>query len=103
MKLLPQCKALKAIHETQGRIFAAHFIKKDGTLRKMVARIGVTKHVKGGTNGTSAKNNLVTVYDMAKGGYRTINLRTLLTLKVGGEIYEVIPPHHTQGKQNEPI
>jgi len=30
------------------------------------------------------------VYDMAKGGYRMINLKTLLTLKACGEVYEVV-------------
>jgi len=90
MKQLSRYKALKVIHDTRGRIFSAVFIKKDGTQRKMTARIGVTKNLKGGTNGASAKNNLVTVYDMAKGGYRMINLKTLLSLKVGGEGYEII-------------
>ncbi|MCF6207199.1 MAG: SH3 beta-barrel fold-containing protein [Sulfurovum sp.] len=90
MKQLPRYKALKIIHDTHGRIFSAKFIKKDGTARTMVARIGVSKHLKGGTNGASAKNNLVTVYDMKKGGYRMINIKTLLTLKVGGELYEVV-------------
>ena len=56
----------------------------------MVARIGVNKNLQGGQNGASAKNNLVTVYDMAKGGYRMINLKTLLTLKASGETYEVV-------------
>jgi len=90
MKQLSRYKALKVIHDTQGRIFSASFIKKDGTTRHMVARIGVTKNQKGGTNGASAKNNLVTVYDMLKGGYRMINLKTLLTLKASGETYEVV-------------
>ena len=90
MRQLSRFKALKVIHETQGRIFSAEFIKKDGSARKMVARIGVSKNLKGGQNGASAKNNLVTVYDMAKGGYRMINLKTLLTLKASGETYEVV-------------
>jgi len=90
MRQLSRFKALKVIHDTQGKIFAAKFIKKDGSTRKMVARIGVTKNQKGGQNGVSAKNNLVIVYDMVKGGYRMINLKTLLTLKVSGEIYEVV-------------
>ena len=90
MSPLSRYKALKAIHDTGGRIFAATFIKKDGSTRHMVARIGVTKNQKGGNNGASAKNNLVTVYDMAKGGYRMINLKTLLTLKAGGEVYNII-------------
>ena len=90
MKQLSRYKALKMIHDTHGRIFSAQFIKKDGSTRKMIARIGVSKNLKGGTNGASAKNNLVTVYDMAKGGYRMINLKTLLTLKASGETYEVV-------------
>ncbi len=90
MKQLSRYKALKAIHDTHGRIFSAKFIKKDGSTRKMIARIGVSKNLKGGTNGASTKNNLVTVYDMAKGGYRMINLKTLLTLKANGELYEVV-------------
>ncbi len=90
MKQLSRYKALKVIHDTHGRIFSAVFIKKDGSTRKMVARIGVSKNTKGGTSDASAKNNLVTVYDMTKGGYRMINLKTLLTLKANGELYEVV-------------
>jgi hypothetical protein len=90
MRPLSRYKALKVIHDTNGQIFSATFIKKDGSIRNMIARIGVRKNLKGGTNGASAKNYLVTVYDMAKGGYRMINLKTLLTLKAGGELYEVV-------------
>lgn len=90
MKQLSRFKALKVIHDTNGKIFSARFIKKDGSTRSIVARIGVSKNLQGGQNGASAKNNLVTVYDMAKGGYRIINLKTLLTLKASGEIYEVV-------------
>ena len=90
MKQLSRYKALKVIHDTHGQIFSAQFIKKDGSTRKMVARIGVHKNLQGGQNGVSAKNNLVTVYDMAKGGYRMINLKTLLTLKASGSEYTII-------------
>ena len=57
MRQLSRYKALKAIHDTGGRIFAATFIKKDGSTRHMVARIGVTKNQKGGSNGASAKRH----------------------------------------------
>lgn len=90
MQQISRYKVLKVIDDTNGKIFAVQFIKKDGTLRMMLARTGVSKNLKGGNNGASAKNNLVTVYDMAKGGYRMINLKTLLTLKACGEIYEVV-------------
>lgn len=90
MQQISRYKVLKVIDDTNGKIFAVQFIKKDGTLRMMLARTGVSKNLKGGKNGASAKNNLVTVYDMAKGGYRMINLKTLLTLKASGETYEVV-------------
>lgn len=90
MKQISRYKVLKVINDSHGKIFAVKFIKNDGTLRMMLARTGVNKNLKGGTNGASAKNNLVTVWDMAKGGYRMINLKTLLTLKASGETYEVV-------------
>ena len=83
-------KAGEVIKSTHGKIFSCEFIKKDGSLRKMVARLGVAKNLKGGKNGASAKNSLVTVYDMVARAYRMINLETLTTLKVGGVYYEVV-------------
>ena len=56
----------------------------------MVARIGVQKNLKGGKNGASEKNSLVTVFDMLNGGYRMINLETLITIKANGNQYQVI-------------
>ena len=35
----------------QNKIFSVEFTKKDGTLRKMVCRLGVKKHLKGGELG----------------------------------------------------
>ena len=87
---LSRFKADEVIRDTQGKIFSCSFIKKDGTLRKMIARLGVQKNLKGGNNGASYKNALITVYDMLNGGYRMVNLETLLTLKVSGVNYEVV-------------
>ncbi|BAF73356.1 SH3 beta-barrel fold-containing protein [Sulfurovum sp. NBC37-1] len=83
-------KVLKIINDTNGKIFAVQFTKKDGTLRMMLARLGVQKDLKGGNNGASEKNSLITVWDMVANGYRMVNLETLLTLKVGGVRYEVV-------------
>lgn len=83
-------KVLKIINDTQGKIFAVQFTKKDGTLRMMLARLGVQKNLKGGTNGASEKNGLITVWDMVANGYRMINLETLITLNASGERYEVV-------------
>jgi len=83
-------KTMELLKATQGKIFSCVFVKKDGSLRKMVARLGVAKNLKGGKNGAGANNTLVTVYDMAANGYRMINLATLKTIKVAGVTYEVV-------------
>ena len=83
-------KTVELIKATNGKIFACEFIKKDGSVRKMIARLGVAKNLKGGKNGASEKNSLMTVWDMMAGGYRMINLETIQRLKVSGLTYEVI-------------
>ncbi|QOP42489.1 hypothetical protein FJR45_00365 [Sulfurimonas sediminis] len=83
-------KVDEIIKSTHGKIFSCEFIKKDGSIRKMVARLGVAKNLKGGKNGASVKNSLITVWDMVAGGYRMINLSTLTALKVAGVTYKVV-------------
>lgn len=77
------------IKSTKGKIFSCEFVKKDGSVRKMVARIGVKKNLKGGSNGATIENGLVTVWDMVKGAYRMVNLATLTALKIAGTSYKV--------------
>ena len=77
-KINETCKQLVG-----NKFFTVVFRKKDGTLRKMNCRLGVTKHLKGGTKGYD-KSNLVTVYDIVKKGYRTVNLDTLEEIKARG-------------------
>ena len=75
--------------ELGGKLFSVEFIKKDGTLRKMTARLGVTKHLKGvGMRYDAISKGLLPVYDMQKQSYRTINLDTILKLKVKGVTHE---------------
>jgi len=50
------------------RMFSVTFIKKDGSLRRMVARLGVRK-------------GLMVVFDMHKKEFRMINLNTIVELK----------------------
>lgn len=67
------------------KFFTATFTKKDGTLRKLNCRLGVKKHLTGGgAKYDAAKYDLLTVYDLKKQGYRTINLKTLQSIKSGG-------------------
>ncbi len=87
---LSRYKTDEVIKATKGKIFSCSFVKKDGSIRKMVARLGVQKNLKGGTNGTSYKNSLITVFDMLNKGYRMINLETLISLKINGNEYQII-------------
>ena len=70
------------------KIFYCEFLKKDGTIRKMKARLGVTKHLKGGQMKYSPQdhNNLV-VFDMEKRDYRTIKADNLIKIKARGFTY----------------
>lgn len=68
--------------ELKGKFFSATFIKKDGTIRKINCRLGVSKALRGGAlkYNAEALNNLV-VYDLQAKDYRTIPLDKLLTLR----------------------
>jgi hypothetical protein len=72
------------------KIFAVEFIKKDGSLRKMVCRLGVKKHLKGGELKYSPEDfNYLTVFDLQSEEYRTINVNTLRSLTFDGINYKL--------------
>lgn len=74
----------QVIAQTAGRFFACEFIKKDGTRRRMLARVGVHKGVTGaGLKFNPAEYHLVVVWDAQKRSFRMINLDTLLSLSCG--------------------
>lgn len=83
----PQTKEEQLINNTSnGKIFSATFIKKDGTLRTINCRRGVSKGVKGvGMSFDPLSRGLLTVFDMQKKGFRMINLDTLIEAKVNGK------------------
>ena len=71
---------------TKNRIFSATFIKKNGEIRKMLCRTGVKKFLKGGEKSyNDDEMNHITVYDLKKKAYRTINLNTLTQIKSNGK------------------
>ena len=73
-----------------GNIFSVQFIKKDGTLRDMVCRLGVKKHLKGGELKFDAKSmGYLPVFDMQKQQYRMININTLIKAKINGVNYDI--------------
>lgn len=76
--------------KSDGGIFSVKFIKRStGEVREMVCRKGVTKHLKGGEQSYDPKaKRLVTVFDMQKQAYRSINLDAVMLLKTEGVEYE---------------
>ena len=75
--------AKQIIHDTNGKIFGVSFTKKDGSRRDMTARLGVKKHLKGGTSCNTNKS-MLPVYDLKAKGYRNINLESLQSVIVNG-------------------
>ncbi len=82
---------VKQLRELVGsKIFSVEFTKKDGSLRKMVCRLGVKKYLKGGELGYDAEAlNYLTVFDLQSEEYRTINVNTLKSITFEGIKYEV--------------
>lgn len=72
-------------------IFSVKFLKRsDGTERTMVCRKGVKSHLKGGESAYNpAQKDLLFVFDMLKGEYRSINLLTVFEAKISGAVYKV--------------
>lgn len=67
---------------TNGKFFSVSFIKKDGTERRMTARLGVKKDIKGvGLKFNPSERNLIVVFDIHKRAYRMINLSTIFKFK----------------------
>lgn len=60
-------------------------------MREMVCRRGVKRYLQGGSLRYDAKaRRLVPVFDMQKREYRTVNVATLDSFKIGGETFVVI-------------
>ena len=78
-------------------VFAVNFIKKNGDLRTMQCRIGVTKGVKGvlpqgHRRAEDDRCNVLTVFDMVAvrktgNGFRRINLEGLQYIAINGSKY----------------
>ncbi len=87
MKTINKSQAKELILGTNGKFFSVVFKKKDGTDRKMVCRLGVKKHLKGGTLKYNAQDRgLISVWCSEKKAYRMINLETLKAVQIGGQI-----------------
>lgn len=76
---------LDSIPETQ--IFTLVFLKKDETLRRMLCRRGVKKHLKTDKPSTMAHlSHMKVVYDMEAADYRAFDMRKVIWIKSGTEL-----------------
>ncbi len=89
MKTLNRNQLVDFINNTSGKFFTVAFTKKDGSTRVMNARIGVTKHLKGGTATYSANPNNIGVFDTVKGGYRCFDKNSVKAITFKDETYVV--------------
>jgi len=64
-----------------GRFVTVEFYKKDGSLRTLNGRLGVTKHLKGGVS-TLDPDKYITIYDLVNKGYRAVNRSTIRSVTV---------------------
>lgn len=82
--------AKNLIKSTKGKFFTVWFVKKDGTLREMNARLAVKAYLKGGELPYNAEEKgLIPCYDVKLQGYRMINWTTIKKLRIGGREYNV--------------
>lgn len=81
----------KILDESAGKIVGVTFIKKDGSERTLVGRIGkrYTPPPGGGTaahsKATRRARGHFTIYDMAKGAFRIINMETVIGIRAAGD------------------
>jgi hypothetical protein len=71
------------VAQSGGKFLTVEFIKKDGSIRKINGRTGVTKHLKGGKS-TIDHSKYVVLFEGATSGYRCINRDTLLSVSCNG-------------------
>ena len=69
------------IDAANGKFFSVRFMKKDGTVRDMVCRTGVKKHLKGGSDTLAGKDNIVKVYDVQAKGYRCFDVSRVIAIR----------------------
>ena len=68
---------VERILNSNGKIFTVTFLKKDGTVRILNGRLGVTKHLKGGEC-TLDKDRFIIVYDLKSEGYRAVDKESII-------------------------
>tara|TARA_R100000664_G_scaffold24829_1_gene34711 strand:- start:603 stop:878 length:276 start_codon:yes stop_codon:yes gene_type:complete len=90
MKKISRRDIIPLLEKNKSNIFSVVFLKKDGTIRKMICRFGVKKHLKGGSLRFNPLDRaMLVVFDMQKNAYRMINLETISNINMKGVEYYV--------------
>jgi hypothetical protein len=66
------------------KLFSVTFVKKDGSLRTLTGRLGVSHGKTKGLPTTAAIQKYLVVYDMREKGYRNVNVETVKSVSMGG-------------------
>ena len=89
-KVIGVSQARKLMEESAGTFFSVLFTKKDGSLREMNCRIGVSIGVNGtGRSFEPSNYDLLGVWDTGIKQHRMISLRNVHRLNIRGEQYKV--------------
>lgn len=64
-----------------GRFVGLDFVKQDGSERKLNGRLGVHKHLAGGSSTIDHSMPYLVVYDVKAPGYRAVNLETISRIR----------------------
>ena len=73
------------------QIFGATFEKRDGTMRTGAFRLRVTKDITGtGSSYDRAARGNITCWDLNRGGYRTIRLASIQSLRFRGKEIDLL-------------
>lgn len=88
MLTLSQKALADIVSKSSGKFVTVSFYKKNGELRIMNCRLGVTKYLKGGQC-TLDKEKFLIVYDMVKKGYRAIDKETIQSVTIQGNTLEL--------------
>lgn len=77
------------VKQTNGRFFGITFVKQDGSIREMNARIGVRKYLKNDPSAviqekSDKQKNTLTVFDRKLKAYRSINMDRILSVRING-------------------
>lgn len=74
-----------------GKFVGIDFVKKGGSGRSLNGRLGVRKHLRGGTNTVEAQSRpYLTLFDMKNAGYRAVNLATVARVRANGKEFAVV-------------